>query len=111
MNKSWLIVIVSALVEVGWVVGLKYSDSFLDWTLTIIAIIISFSGLIYASRSLAVGTCYAVFVGLGTAGTVIVDILLFGEPFKLTKILLIGVLLTGVLGLKLLSDGDKAGVH
>ena len=111
MNKYWLIVIISTLFEVGWVMGLKHSSSFLEWTATILAIIISFSGLIYASRKIPVGTAYAVFVGLGTAGTVIVEMLFFSEPFKLIKLLLIGLLLVGVVGLKLLSGDKKAGAH
>ena len=111
MNKYWWIVIVSTLFEVGWVMGLKYSSTLLEWIATVVAIVISFSGLIYASSRIPVGTCYAVFVGLGTAGTVIVEMLFFNEPFKLIKMLLIGVLLIGVLGLKLLSSDKKAGVH
>ena len=106
MNKYWWIVIVSTLFEVGWVMGLKYSSTLLEWIATVVAIVISFSGLIYASSRIPVGTCYAVFVGLGTAGTVIVEMLFFNEPFKLIKMLLIGVL-----GLKLLSSDKKAGVH
>lgn len=111
MNKYWWIVIGATLFEIGWVMGLKHASSLLEWAGTIIAIIISFSGLIYASSKIPVGTCYAVFVGLGTAGTVIVEMLFFNEPFKLVKILLIGVLLLGVIGLKLLSGDKKTGAH
>jgi paired small multidrug resistance pump len=110
MGKYWIIVVVCAIIEVGWVMGLKHASSVLEWIATIIAIIVSFGGLIYASSKIPVGTCYAVFVGLGTAGTVIVEMLFFGEPFKMIKILLILVLLIGVLGLKLLSTDKKAGV-
>lgn len=111
MNKYWLIIIISAIFEVGWVMGLKHSSSILEWSATIIAIIISFSGLMYAGTHLSVGTSYSVFVGLGAAGTVLLEMLVFGEPFKVIKIALIIVLLLGVLGLKLLSDGEKAGAH
>lgn len=76
-----------------------------------IAIVVSFCGLIYASSKLSVGTSYAVFVGLGAAGTVLAEMMLFGVPFKLIKVVLIIVLLGGVLGLKLLSDDKKAGAH
>lgn len=103
MNKTWLSVIVAALFEVGWVIGLKHANSALEWVLTAIAIIVSFYLMIAASRSLPVGTVYAVFVGLGTAGTVIADILLFGAPVQAGKLILIGVLLLGVIGLKLMS--------
>jgi paired small multidrug resistance pump len=104
MNRNWIIVFVAALFEVFWVIGLKHADSPLEWGATIIAIIVSFYGLIIAGRGLPVGTVYAVFVGLGTAGTTAADLLFFGEPFKLAKILLILLLLVGVIGLKLVTD-------
>lgn len=62
--------------------------------------------MIMAGKKLPVGTVYAVFVGLGTAGTVFSDIVFFGEPFKLAKLILIVVLLAGVMGLKLVTN-DK----
>lgn len=104
MNTHWIKVFVAALFEVLWVIGLKHADDFWTWTGTIISIIISFYVLIMAGRKLPVGTVYAVFVGLGTAGTVISEILFFGEPFKLSKILLILLLLLGVIGLKLVTE-------
>ena len=91
--------------------GLKHSSNLFEWSATVLAIVISFSGLIYASSKIPVCTCYAVFVGLGTAGTVIVEMIFFNEPFQFIKIVLIGVLLVGVLGLKLLSSSEKAGAH
>ena len=106
MNKTWLQVVVAAFFEVGWVIGLKHATSTLEWILTVIAIIVSFYTLIAASSKLPVGTVYAVFVGLGTAGTVIADIVLFDEPVKVLKLALIGVLLVGVIGLKLVSHDD-----
>ena len=106
MNKTWLQVIIAAFFEVGWVIGLKHANGALEWILTIIAIIVSFYLLLYASSKLPVGTVYAVFVGLGTAGTVISDIVLFDQPVKIIKLVLIAVLLIGVMGLKLLSHDD-----
>ncbi|MGX6443515.1 DMT family transporter [Neobacillus sp. K501] len=103
MNANWMNVLVAALFEVLWVSGLKHADDFWTWAGTIISIIISFYGIIMASRKLPVGTVYAVFVGLGTAGTVMSEILFFGEPFKMSKILLIVLLLAGVIGLKLVT--------
>ncbi|MET4558943.1 DMT family transporter [Lysinibacillus parviboronicapiens] len=103
MNKQWFSVIVAAVFEVGWVIGLKHAGSVWEWIGTAIAIFISFYLLIKAGETLPVGTVYAVFVGLGTAGTVCADSLLFGEPWKLAKILCIVVLLAGVVGLKLLT--------
>ncbi|MFC2949461.1 DMT family transporter [Virgibacillus sediminis] len=109
MNANWIMVIVAALFEVFWVIGLKHAGDFWSWTGTVISIIVSFYLLIAAGRKLPVGTVYAVFVGLGTTGTVLSEIILFGEPFKWSKILLILLLLAGVIGLKLVTDdtGDN----
>jgi paired small multidrug resistance pump len=106
MNKYWLYVIIAAFFEVFWVIGLKHANTFWEWLGTVISIAVSFYVMIMAGRYLPVGTVYAVFVGLGTAGTVLSEILLFGEPFKVEKIVLIGVLLVGVVGLKLVT-GDQ----
>ncbi|MEH6907112.1 MULTISPECIES: multidrug efflux SMR transporter [Neobacillus] len=105
MKTDWIKVFVAALFEVFWVVGLKHADDFWTWAGTVISIIISFYGMIMAGRKLPVGTVYAVFVGLGTAGTVISEILFFGEPLKMSKILLVLLLLAGVIGLKLVTTG------
>ncbi|MBU5673418.1 DMT family transporter [Paenibacillus brevis] len=103
MSKDWIKVFVAAFFEVLWVIGLKHADSFWTWSGTVIAIIISFYVMIMAGKKLPVGTVYAVFVGLGTAGTVLSEVLFFGEPFKLAKVLLILLLLAGVIGLKLVT--------
>lgn len=103
MSINWIKVFIAALFEVIWVIGLKHADDFWTWAGTTVAIIISFMGLIMAGKKLPIGTVYAVFVGLGTAGTVISEILFFGEPFKMSKILLIILLLVGVIGLKLVT--------
>lgn len=103
MNKNWLMLIVGAFFEVLWVIGMKHSTSWFEILLTLVAIFISFYALIRASEELPVGTAYAVFVGLGTTGTIIVSSLLFGESFSLIKGLLLATLLAGVLGLKLIT--------
>ena len=103
MNTIWIKVIIAAIFEVFWVIGLKHADDFGTWAGTVISIIISFYIMIMAARKLPVGTVYSVFVGLGTAGTVISEIIFFGEPFKMSKILLILLLLAGVIGLKLVT--------
>ncbi|MFC4306763.1 DMT family transporter [Cohnella boryungensis] len=107
MNKTWLSVVIAAGFEVGWVIGLKHAQGIWEWGATIIAIIVSFTLMILASRSLPVGTVYAVFVGLGTAGTVLAEIILFGNPAQMGKMVLIGILLLGVIGLKMLSKEKK----
>ncbi|GLB60664.1 DMT family transporter [Cytobacillus sp. NCCP-133] len=104
----WLKVFIAAFFEVFWVIGLKYADSPLTWTGTIISIAVSFYLMIMAGKVLPVGTVYAVFVGMGTAGTVLSEMIFFGEPFKLTKIMLVLMLLIGVLGLKLVTKEGKA---
>ncbi|NYE04347.1 paired small multidrug resistance pump [Bacillus niacini] len=107
MNANWMKVFVGAFFEVFWVIGLKHANGFWSWSGTVISIMVSFYLIIMASRKLPVGTVYAVFVGLGTAGTVISEIIFFSEPIKLEKIMLIALLLVGVLGLKLLTKDDK----
>lgn len=104
MNKIWISVVIAAFFEVGWVIGLKHAAGFLEWGGTVIAIIISFYLMIMAGRDLAVGTVYAVFVGLGTAGTVLAEIILFDAPVVPAKLALIVVLLSGVISLKILSN-------
>ncbi|WP_257348601.1 DMT family transporter [Pseudalkalibacillus decolorationis] len=103
MNKEWLKVFIAAFFEVFWVIGLKHADDFWTWSGTIVCIFISFYLMVMAGRFLPIGTVYAVFVGLGTFGTVTAEILFFDEPFKITKLLLILVLLGGVVGLKLVT--------
>ncbi len=100
-------VFVAAFLEIFWVIGLAHAYDFWTWTGTIIAIIVSNYLMITAAQVLPAGTVYAVFVGLGTAGTVVSEILFFGEPFKWKKTLLILILLIGVIGLKLVTDNNS----
>ena len=113
MNNDWIKVFIAAFFEVFWVIGLKHANDFWTWAGTAIAIFISFYLMIMAGRKLPVGTVYAVFVGLGTAGTVFSEILFFEEPFKVEKVFLILLLLAGVIGLKLVTtdnvqEGDES---
>lgn len=106
MNKNWAIVFIAAFFEVFWVIGLKHAYDTWTWLGTAISIYISFYFMIMAGRKLPVGTVYAVFVGMGTAGTVVSDMLFFGEPFNMGKITLILTLLVGVIGLKLVTKDE-----
>ncbi|MVO98935.1 SMR family transporter [Paenibacillus lutrae] len=101
MNKHWIYVLAAGFLEIGWVSGLKHADSALTWGMTALAILISFWVLLEATRRLPVGTVYAVFTGIGTAGTVIAETVFFQEPFSWLKVLFILILLGGVVGLKL----------
>lgn len=113
MNAQWLKVFIAAFFEVFWVIGLKHAGTPLEWAGTIISIVVSFYMMIHAGKTLPVGTVYAVFVGLGTVGTVFSEIVFFGEPFKLAKLVLIVILLIGVIGLKMVtkphSSDEKGG--
>lgn len=106
MTKYWILVFIAGLIEIGWAMGLKYANTLPLWIGVIALIVLSFYVLIIATEKLPVSTVYAVFTGIGTAGTVIVETVLFNEPFSLTKIGFIVLLLVGVIGLKMLS-GEK----
>ena len=107
MNKEWMKVFIAAFFEVFWVIGLKHADDVWAWIGTAVAIAVSFYLMIMTGKTLPVGTVYAVFVGLGTAGTVIADILFFGQDFNIAKIGLIMLLLIGVVGLKLVTKEQE----
>lgn len=107
MNRNWIKLIFASVLEVFWVIGLAHSHDIWTWTGTIITLIISNYLMITVGQVLPAGTVYAVFVGLGTAGTVISEILFFGESFRWEKIFLILLLLTGVVGLKLVTTNKS----
>lgn len=98
---KWGLVVLVVVFEVVWVIGLKYVDLVLMWSFIIVGIIISFYLLIKVINSLFVGMVYVVFIGFGIVGIVLSEILFFKEQVDLVKIVLIGVLLIGVIGLKL----------
>lgn len=109
-NFAWSLVIFGAFVEIFWVSGLKYSQSILEYCLTALGVLTSFICMLLAVKRLEVSIAYAVFVGIGTAGVVVSEILVFAEAVSLVKIILIAVLLLGVIGLKLVSkeQGEKS---
>lgn len=108
MNKHWIMVFFAAMLEVVWVTGLKHSNTWYEWVGTALIIVICFTVFLRASKALPLGTVYAVFTGLGTAGTVVAEMTLFGEPFSIAKVLLIGLLLAGVIGLKAITQPKEA---
>jgi len=101
---SWIILLLAGLFEVGWAVGLKYSDGFtrpLPTLLTVAAIIVSLALLGLAMKELPLGTAYAIWTGVGAVGTVIAGIILFGEAFTLLRITSVALIACGLIGLKL----------
>lgn len=107
-GMAWLFLFVSGLVEIYWATALK-SDSL--GPLTLVAILLSFELLIRATKKVPVGTAYAVFTGIGTIGTVLVDILYFHEPFKFVKLALILLLALFIIGLKVSDNDTKKGAE
>lgn len=101
---NWLILILAGLLEVGWAVGLKYTDGFTRlWPslITLAFMLASLLLLALALRHLPLGTAYAIWVGIGAVGTVIAGMLLWGEPASIARVLSIVLILAGVVGLKL----------
>lgn len=97
---EWIYVILGGLVEIVWVMGLKYAHGPFSWLGVTAAILLSFLLLFRSFKKLPIGTVYAVFTGIGTAGIVLVEILLFAEPFSLPKLIFITLLFLGIVGLK-----------
>lgn len=104
---AWLYVLFAAIVEVFWVIGLRYSDSMLEWSGTIIMIVFSFFFVIKACEKLPAGTVYAVFTGSGAAAIVFIDFVFFGASFSLMKVFFILLIISGVIGIKLTTDVAK----
>ena len=103
---SWIILVIAGLFEIGWAIGLKYTQGFTRlWpTLgTVGAMVISVGLLGVAMRELPVGTAYAVWTGIGAVGTVILGIVLFGDPANAPRLVGVGLIVAGILGLKLTS--------
>jgi quaternary ammonium compound-resistance protein SugE len=103
---AWLLLVLAGLFEIAWAIGLKYTDGFTRlWptvgTLTAMAVSIGLLGL--AMKSLPVGTAYAVWVGVGAVGTAILGIVLFGESASAGRLVSLGLIVAGIVGLKLAS--------
>jgi len=112
MNRNWRLVIIAGLIEILWAMGLKYSNSWVSWIVVALLIYLSFVVLLRALQTVPVATAYAVFTGIGTAGTVLVEMVVFGEAFSWTKVFFILLLLVGVIGLKLVTSesSEKEGI-
>jgi quaternary ammonium compound-resistance protein SugE len=102
----WLILLLAGLMEIGWAIGLKYTDNFsrlIPSVLTLCAMAISVWLLSLTMKTLPVGTAYAVWTGIGAVGTVILGIILFNEPATLWRFICIGMIVAGIAGLKFLT--------
>lgn len=105
---AWFILFAAGLFEVGWAVGLKYTEGFtrlVPTVLTVACMAVSLGLLGLALRSLPLGTAYAVWTGVGTVGTAIAGIILFAEPAEAMRLACIGLIVAGIVGLKLVTPG------
>ena len=102
---AWTLLVAAGILEIGWAIGLKYTDGFTRlWpsVWTIAAMAASMYLLALAARTLPIGTAYAVWVGIGAAGAMILGMALLGEPKTIARIACVGLIAAGVIGLKLL---------
>lgn len=106
---AWLILFIAGLCEIGWAVGMKYTDGFTRlwpslWT--VIGMVASVVLLGWALKALPLGTAYAIWTGIGAVGTALLGIWLFDEPRDVLRLVCIGLIVTGIVGLKLVTpDG------
>ena len=103
---EWIYLVIAGLLEVGWATGMKYSENFtrlVPSVITVILMIASFWLLSLALKTLPVGTAYGIWTGIGAVGTAIVGILLFKEPATVGRILCLVLIVSGIVGLKLMS--------
>lgn len=101
---AWVLLLVAGLLEVGWAIGLKYTEGFTRvWpsVFTLAAMTASVVLLAIAMKSLPVGTSYAIWVGVGAVGTALLGIILFGEPANAGRLFSLGLIVAGIVGLKL----------
>ncbi|TBU83436.1 quaternary ammonium compound-resistance protein SugE [Pseudomonas daroniae] len=101
---SWIILFFAGLFEVGWAIGLKYTDGFsrpLPTLLTVAAMVVSLTLLGLAMKELPLGTAYAIWTGVGAVGTVIAGIILFGESMALLRLASVALIICDLIGLKL----------
>jgi quaternary ammonium compound-resistance protein SugE len=104
---AWLVLFFAGLCEVGWAIGLKYTDGFSRlWpsVWTVVGMVLSVLLLAWSLKTLPVGTAYAVWTGIGAVGTAVLGIVLFGESREVARLVCMGLIVAGILGLKLVSD-------
>ncbi|HYH03655.1 MAG TPA: quaternary ammonium compound efflux SMR transporter SugE [Bacillota bacterium] len=104
---KWILLFIAGLCEIWWAIGLKYTHGFtkvVPSIITVIGMIASFYFLGLALKMLPLGTAYAIWTGIGTIGTVVLGVILFKEPVDPVRVICIGLILSGIIGLKLVSS-------
>ncbi len=104
VSTSWIVLFVAGLFEVGWAIGLKYTEGFTRFWPSLgtgVAMVVSVVLLGLAMKQLPVGTAYAIWVGVGAVGTVILGIALLGESASPARLISVGLIIAGIIGLKL----------
>lgn len=100
---AWLYLFIAGLFEIGWAIGLKYTEGFtrpLPSLLTVLSMVISLALLGLALKTLPVGTAYAIWTGIGAVGTALLGIWLFADPATAARLACIAIIISGILGLK-----------
>ncbi|MBX7257416.1 MAG: quaternary ammonium compound efflux SMR transporter SugE [Candidatus Hydrogenedentes bacterium] len=103
---AWLYLFIAGLCEIAWAVGMKYTSGFTKLgpsVFTVIMMIVSFALLAQALRHIPLGTGYAIWTGIGAVGTAILGIVLFSEPATLARLACIGLIVVGIVGLRIVS--------
>ena len=103
---AWVVLVIAGIFEIGWAIGLKYTEGFTRFwptVLTIAAMVISIGMLGIAVRTLPIGTAYAIWTGIGTVGTILFGIVLLGEPTTFIRLLCLSLIILGIVGLKLVT--------
>ena len=106
---AWIYLVIGGVLEIGWAIGLSFSDGFTDLTpsiITILLLLISFYFFAKSMKMIPIGTAYAVFTGIGAGGTSVIGMVFLGEEISLMKIGFISLLIFGVLGLKFSSNEE-----
>lgn len=106
---SWIYLFIAGLFEIGWAIGLKYTEGFTKlWpsVITIIGMVLSFYFLSTAVKSIPIGTAYAIWTGIGAVGTAILGVILFGESKEVIRLFFILLIIVGIIGLKIFSKAS-----
>ena len=109
MSTAWFYLILAGICEIGWAFGLKYSEGFTKPVVsivTVIVMILSFVLLAQAMKTLPLGTAYAIWTGIGAAGTAILGMFLLNEPKELMRIICLLMIIAGVVGLKFFAESN-----